>query len=929
MCCALVVESGVILSIPSFGQKGTLSGTTGGVRSTNNPMRFPHPRNSGSAAGEPVCLTSGDCNDNAPCTADLCVAGACQNLPISGCVPCELSYECPPVDVVFLMDTSGSMRDEAAVLCTEVFGIGEELAQAGVVASINSMGITDIPGGPFDCLFDTVVGSFGSTVPGNIHTCAFPDGSAAYETWGPATAIVAQSYPWTPGATRIIIPMSDEGPCNGSRPEGCNDPGDDRDSIDNAIAVALANNVHVSPIAGTGSDDCVLNLGTAIAKATGGHLHQFKNPKSEFRSALLEVIHETCIADANCDDRDACTHEDSCVGGRCVGEPIEGCRVCVADIDCDDQNPCIVDECVGGFCEWSPAFDETQCCSPATGTIIPISDGDPCTDDTCNPETGNVQHVPGGVGQSCDDGLGCTVNDTCDGSGVCGGSDINQQACSTDADCQDAGSCNQTTGFCSCTDSPSLCIRVSAPPNTSCLPGNQLLSFPVQLGASEQSVAGGQFMIVYDPAKLKFVDVVPGHQEDPASIFEVELTEIVDESSGTIFYSVAASGAGVGTKEPAVMAVVHFMPKVSCGLVDSPCFAPDEDKPTFLVNVRGSMVLPQTCCSDPFSVVVDQPTLTCPQSITKNADASRASAVASWSKPKGSSTCDGNLTLQCEGVNPAGEAIDALAQEGGRFAIGTSTFHCKASDSCGRQAECDWSVNVFDEHTVVVDVAISAPMTPLLVSRCLELEFFVDCLHPPLVIQQPVLLGGLFNFPGITRFSLKIPAAQYRCLTVRDPLHTLRSFTMLSVENNQFVAHFQGDPKLGGNWLENGDLNGDGIVDILDHTLFMNKYNTRQDPNTTCEGNTHADFNGDGIVDVNDLVFIERAFNHSDAGACCSFHATASAPVTELSQDQLSGMGLGNLLRFDVNQDNVLNYLDVVGFLNRELRRKDTTGGSK
>jgi hypothetical protein len=154
--------------------------------------------------------------------------------------------------------------------------------------------------------------------------------------------------------------MSDEGPCNGSRPEGCNDPGDDRESIDNAIAIALANQVIVSPIAGTSSDACVINLGAAIAKATGGHLHQLKDPKSEFSSLLIEIIHQTCVANAHCDDREDCTNNDICMDGRCLGTPVDGC--CAEDIECDDQSLCTADECIDGFCDWSLLHGENECC---------------------------------------------------------------------------------------------------------------------------------------------------------------------------------------------------------------------------------------------------------------------------------------------------------------------------------------------------------------------------------------------------------------------------------------------------------------------------------------------------------------------------------------------------------------------------------------
>ncbi|MFT4569301.1 MAG: hypothetical protein ACI8TX_000487 [Hyphomicrobiaceae bacterium] len=82
------------------------------------------------------------------------------------------------------------------------------------------------------------------------------------EDWGNATSILADEFPWTPGALRVIVPISDEGPDNG---DSCRDPGDDRDAIENAIVLANENDVTVSPIAADGASDCVVELGQDIA----------------------------------------------------------------------------------------------------------------------------------------------------------------------------------------------------------------------------------------------------------------------------------------------------------------------------------------------------------------------------------------------------------------------------------------------------------------------------------------------------------------------------------------------------------------------------------------------------------------------------------------------------------------------------------------
>ncbi len=196
---------------------------------------------------------------------ELCKGGQC----VLKCVPSAVT-----LDIVFVMDTSGSMGDEAAELCAEISGVRSELEALGLTVTVTLLGIAGNPGGPFECLTSNVNALFGS----DLHL----------EAWGPATAIVAESFPWTTTA-RVIVPISDEGPYNG---DPCDDPGRDRDAIENAIVVANENGVIVSPIAGTGigKEKCVATLGQDLAAGTGGTWHQSTD------DGLAEAIFDLVIA---------------------------------------------------------------------------------------------------------------------------------------------------------------------------------------------------------------------------------------------------------------------------------------------------------------------------------------------------------------------------------------------------------------------------------------------------------------------------------------------------------------------------------------------------------------------------------------------------------------------------------------------------------
>lgn len=131
---------------------------------------------------------------------------------------------------------------------------------------------------------------------------------------------------------------------------------------------------------------------------------------------------ECCKIDDDCDDFNRCT-DDACVDSVCQ-YILKDCRIlddqcnvgacdansggCIKDPTpkndepCDDSNACTVeDTCLDGICMGGP---------------LNCNDGNVCTDDSCDPNTGCV-HTNNT--NPCDDGNACTTNDTCS-NGICG-----------------------------------------------------------------------------------------------------------------------------------------------------------------------------------------------------------------------------------------------------------------------------------------------------------------------------------------------------------------------------------------------------------------------------------------------------------------------------------------------------------------------------
>ena len=161
-----------------------------------------------------------------------------------------------------------------------------------------------------------------------------------------------------------------------------------------------------------------------------------------------------CLSEADCALAQGAA--PTCRRWRC--DRSLGCVLDVEDngLDCDDQNACTAhDKCVGGAC---------------VGEGVACDDGLVCTSDHCDPLTG-CQHTPND-GSACNDGDMCTINDACQ-DGACTGAPSPACDCEVDADCaefDDGDLCNGVkicVGFTCVTDAASI-VDCSGEPHGPC-----------------------------------------------------------------------------------------------------------------------------------------------------------------------------------------------------------------------------------------------------------------------------------------------------------------------------------------------------------------------------------------------------------------------------------------------------------------------------
>lgn len=186
-----------------------------------------------------------------------------------------------------------------------------------------------------------------------------------------------------------------------------------------------------------------------------------------------------CMVAADCVAFTDPCNQGACINGECAGIPMNDLVPCDDGKTCSLDDRCMAGECVGGSTKFCPAT--TSCfvgsCDLATDqcVVVPGNDGAGCIDDdpctltgtcnggvcapgqlvdcsfldgtcsvgVCDPQLGCViQSMNDGT--SCDDGLFCTISDTCSG-GVCGGA---PNPCAPPGDVCLVGSCNENLSMC-------------------------------------------------------------------------------------------------------------------------------------------------------------------------------------------------------------------------------------------------------------------------------------------------------------------------------------------------------------------------------------------------------------------------------------------------------------------------------------------------
>ncbi|HIN85127.1 MAG TPA: hypothetical protein EYN06_01510 [Myxococcales bacterium] len=341
------------------------------------------------------CVSTGDCQDDNPCTNNWCDAGVCQEELVEDCCVTDgdcatdgfcVTAQCQNNQCVFEVKdcddgnpcTDDACTEEGQCVHSQIPGCGE-----------NCESVSDCNDGN-DCTADFC--EEGSCVfieiPGCGKTC---ETSADCDDKNGCTADFCENGE----CLNAEIPG-----CAGD----CNDASDCNDKNECTADFCLEGKCQNVAVPGCGTE-C---SSSGECDDDNPCTEDVCNPEGQCVHFDDPNCGQDCQNAGDCNDGNDCT-ADFCVDGSCQNLVVPGCGAeCNTNGDCVDDNPCTNNQCVEGECE----FEAIPGCGNGCKTAAECDDLNECTADFCQDEQCQNLAIPG-----C--GVGCTTSAECNDSEAC------------------------------------------------------------------------------------------------------------------------------------------------------------------------------------------------------------------------------------------------------------------------------------------------------------------------------------------------------------------------------------------------------------------------------------------------------------------------------------------------------------------------------
>ncbi|GMV38350.1 MAG: hypothetical protein AMXMBFR64_00660 [Myxococcales bacterium] len=331
-----------------------------------------------SCAGGACVGTTKACDDGDVCTTDTCApATGCKHTPNT--LPCDDGDSCTTGDAC----KDGACLPKGVNTCDDKNPCTSDLCNALTGTCINQP--VEGPCSDGDGCTEGDSCDSGACVPGSLKDCEDANPCTTDFCTGGGCGHSFNSAPCDDGDPCTANDKCAGGTCTPGAPLVCDD-GDPCNGVEVCnIASGGCELDGPAPYCGDGTTDWACGEVCDDDNQDGG---------------------DGCSADCTSDE--SCGNDFLDPGEECDDgnkDPLDGCDAdckeesaeCTVDGDCDDLSVCTgTEKCNAGAC--------------AKGTPLVCSDGIPCTQDGCNPQTG-CTFTPNNA--SCTDGIACTL-DTCD-----------------------------------------------------------------------------------------------------------------------------------------------------------------------------------------------------------------------------------------------------------------------------------------------------------------------------------------------------------------------------------------------------------------------------------------------------------------------------------------------------------------------------------